>query len=161
MSKKYQCNACGYVTENRDDPCSCGGKAFTVLVEGDIKDPPPGYVKCRASYEEEILDLRRVLARAIQDYDRGKLIGSNTFGKASVQLLFDLSDGSSMHITNAHWLTPSRHEIHGIGLTPDIEVELSEQDHESERDPQREQAVAYLREQGGQPTSASREGTNP
>jgi carboxyl-terminal processing protease len=102
-----------------------------------------------------------IVAGAIQDYGRGKLIGSNTFGKASVQLLFDLSDGSSMHITNAHWLTPSRHEIHGIGLTPDIEVEPSEQDHESERDPQREQAVSYLREQGGQPTSASREGTNP
>jgi carboxyl-terminal processing protease len=88
-----------------------------------------------------------IVAGAIQDHHRGSLIGTKTFGKASVQLLFDLSDGSSLHVTNAHWLTPDRHEIHDVGLTPDIEVEITDQDRQDQRDTQRERAVAYLREQ--------------
>ncbi len=86
-----------------------------------------------------------IVAGAIQDYDRGKLIGTRTFGKASVQLIFDLSDGSSLHVTNARWLTPSRHEIEGAGLVPDIEVELVDQDRQQERDPQLDRAIVYLR----------------
>jgi carboxyl-terminal processing protease len=87
-----------------------------------------------------------IVAGAIQDYGRAKLIGTKTFGKASVQLLFDLEDGSSLHITNAHWLTPSRNEINGVGLIPDIEVTISDQDRENGVDPQRERAGEYLRE---------------
>jgi carboxyl-terminal processing protease len=90
-----------------------------------------------------------IVAGAIQDYERGPLIGTKTFGKASVQLIFDLSDGSSLHVTNAHWLTPSRNEIDGVGLTPNIEVDMTEEDRRNNRDPQRDQAVAYLRELNG------------
>ncbi len=86
-----------------------------------------------------------IVAGAIQDRKRGVLIGTQTFGKASVQLLFDLSDGSSLHVTNAHWLTPEHREIHGIGLTPDIEVQIGEMDRRQKRDPQLERAIAYLR----------------
>jgi carboxyl-terminal processing protease len=97
-----------------------------------------------------------IVAGAIQDYDRGKLIGTRTFGKASVQLIFDLSDGSSLHVTNARWLTPGRHEIEGAGLVPDIEVELLDQDRQQERDPQFERAIDYLRgdAEGGAPVSS-------
>jgi carboxyl-terminal processing protease len=89
-----------------------------------------------------------IVAGAIQDYERGTLIGTETFGKASVQLIFDLSDGSSVHVTNARWLTPSRQEIDGVGLTPDIQVELSEEDRQQGRDPQLERAIEHLRQQG-------------
>ena len=108
-----------------------------------------------------------IVAGAIQDHDRGKLVGTKTFGKASVQLLFDLNDGSSLHVTNAHWLTPSRHEIHGLGLAPDMQVELSHEDRQNDRDPQRDRAVAYLREHNGRgdvtlrSVRASPEGNNP
>jgi carboxyl-terminal processing protease len=85
-----------------------------------------------------------IVAGAIQDYGRGKLIGTETFGKASVQLIFDLSDSSSLHVTNAHWLTPNRQEIDRVGLVPDIEVELTDQDRQEGRDPQLARAVAYL-----------------
>jgi carboxyl-terminal processing protease len=87
-----------------------------------------------------------IVAGAIQDNERGILIGTKTFGKASVQLIFDLSDGSSVHVTNARWLTPERQEIDGVGLTPDMIVEISNEDRENDRDPQLEQAIAYLRE---------------
>jgi carboxyl-terminal processing protease len=87
-----------------------------------------------------------IVAGAIQDHERGILIGTETLGKASVQLIFDLSDGSSVHVTNAHWLTPNRREINGVGLTPDITVELTDQDREEGRDPQLARAIAYLEE---------------
>jgi carboxyl-terminal processing protease len=85
-----------------------------------------------------------IVAGAIQDHERGILIGTETLGKASVQLIFDLSDGSSVHVTNAHWFTPSRREIHSVGLTPDIVIEYTDQDREEERDPQLERAIRYL-----------------
>ena len=85
-----------------------------------------------------------IVAGAIQDYGRGVLVGTPTFGKASVQLIFDLSDGSSLHVTNAVWLTPGRHEIEGAGLTPDLEVSLTDEDRQQERDPQLDAAIEYL-----------------
>ena len=98
-----------------------------------------------------------IVAGAIQGYDRGLLVGTTTFGKASVQLVFDLSDGSSLHVTNARWLTPSRHEIEGAGLTPDVEVEFTDADRQEGRDPQLEKAIALLIG-GGAAVSASPEG---
>jgi carboxyl-terminal processing protease len=61
-----------------------------------------------------------LVAGAIQDHDRGVLIGQTTFGKGSVQQIFQLSDSSSLHITAAEWFTPSRKELNGTGLVPDI-----------------------------------------
>lgn len=88
-----------------------------------------------------------IVAGAIQDRERGLLIGEKTFGKGSVQLIYDLSDGSSLHVTAARWLTPKRHQIDGAGLTPDVEVALTAEDREQGRDPQLEQAVQQLRQQ--------------
>lgn len=61
-----------------------------------------------------------IVAGALQDHGRARLLGETTFGKGSVQLIFELSDGSSLHITAARWLTPRRHQLDGVGLTPDI-----------------------------------------
>ena len=88
-----------------------------------------------------------IVAGAIQDYERAKLVGTETFGKASVQLIFDLSDGSSVHVTNAHWLTPNRQEINQIGLMPDIQVEITDEDRQQGRDPQLARAIEHLRQE--------------
>ncbi len=88
-----------------------------------------------------------IVAGALQDYERGPLIGERTFGKGSVQLIYDLSDGSSLHVTAAQWLTPNRHQINGQGLAPDVEVQLTDEDRAQGRDPQLERAVAYLMSQ--------------
>jgi carboxyl-terminal processing protease len=82
-----------------------------------------------------------IVAGAIQDRDRGILVGEPTFGKGSVQLIFDLSDGSSLHVTAARWYTPERHLIDGVGLTPDRAVEG---DALNESDPQLQSAIGIL-----------------
>jgi carboxyl-terminal processing protease len=89
-----------------------------------------------------------IVAGALQAHQRAPLIGERTFGKGSVQLVYDLSDQSSLHVTVARWLTPDRQQIDGQGLTPDIEVVVSEEDRANGTDPQLKRAVAYLREQG-------------
>jgi carboxyl-terminal processing protease len=76
-----------------------------------------------------------LVAGAIQDDERGVLIGQKTYGKGTVQQIFSLSDQSSLHVTSAEWLTPERHALDSVGLQPDIpmipdaqgrDVELSE-----------------------------------
>lgn len=86
-----------------------------------------------------------IVAAAIQDTKRGILIGETTFGKGSVQQDFTLSDGSAVHVTIANWLTPSGRNINNVGLTPDIEVKLTEDDAKANRDPQLDRAVEYLK----------------
>jgi carboxyl-terminal processing protease len=61
-----------------------------------------------------------LVAGAIQDHDRGILIGQTTYGKGTVQQIFRLSDNSSLHITSAEWLTPNGNTLEGVGLQPDI-----------------------------------------
>jgi len=87
-----------------------------------------------------------IVAGALQDQKRAILIGEKTFGKGSVQLVYDLSDQSSLHVTVARWLTPDRFQIDKQGLQPDIEVLPSEEDRTAGRDPQLERAIAYLHE---------------
>ena len=85
-----------------------------------------------------------IVAGALQDHQRAVLIGEQTFGKGSVQSVFDLSDGSSVHVTSAKWLTPNRHQIHGQGLTPDLIVVPTDDDRAQGRDPQLQRAIEYL-----------------
>lgn len=85
-----------------------------------------------------------IVAGALQDRDRGTLIGSKTFGKGSVQVAYDLSDGSSVHVTSARWLTPDRHQIDQQGLTPDILVEVTKGAMEDGQDKVLEEALAFL-----------------
>lgn len=67
-----------------------------------------------------------VFCGAIQDEEKGKLIGTKTFGKGIVQGVFSLDDGSAIKMTTARYYTPKGRNIHGKGLTPDIEVELKD-----------------------------------
>ncbi len=61
-----------------------------------------------------------LVAGAVQDHDRGILIGQRTFGKGTVQQIFRLTDNSSVHITSAEWLTPDQRRLENVGLEPDI-----------------------------------------
>jgi carboxyl-terminal processing protease len=85
-----------------------------------------------------------IVAGALQDYGRAKLIGEKTFGKGSVQLRYELSNGSELRVTVARWFTPNDRAIHGAGLEPDIAVPITEEDTAADRDPQLERAVEYL-----------------
>ena len=85
-----------------------------------------------------------IVAGAIQDYARGALIGEKTFGKGSVQSLFDLADGSMLRVTTARWFTPKGRGIQDEGLDPDIVIPY---DAEAKDDEQLQAAVDYLNEQ--------------
>lgn len=64
-----------------------------------------------------------ILAGALRDYDRATLVGTNTFGKGSVQEALDLSSGAGLHVTVAKWILPNGEWINGTGIAPQIEVE--------------------------------------
>ncbi len=85
-----------------------------------------------------------ILAGALQDRGRATLIGQQSFGKGSVQLVYDLSDGSSVHVTSARWFTPDRNAIDQQGLAPDILVEPTPEAVENNRDETLARAVLYL-----------------
>ncbi|MHB8114169.1 MAG: S41 family peptidase [Bellilinea sp.] len=86
-----------------------------------------------------------ITAGAIQDRNRGKLVGTTTYGKGTVQSWSTLVDNQgAIKVTIAHWLTPNERQIHGIGLTPDVEVQLTEEDVKANLDPQLDKAVEIL-----------------
>ncbi|MCA9973169.1 MAG: S41 family peptidase [Anaerolineales bacterium] len=87
-----------------------------------------------------------ILAGALRDRGRATLIGQKSFGKGSVQLVFDLSDGSSVHVTSARWLTPDRSAIDQLGLEPDIPVTITQEAIDNGRDETLERAVDFLLE---------------
>ena len=86
-----------------------------------------------------------IVAGAIQDRQRGQLVGVKTFGKGSVQIPSELKDNQgAVRITIARWLTPGGRTIHEIGLEPDVMVEVTEEDQTADRDPQLEKAIELL-----------------
>jgi len=87
-----------------------------------------------------------ILAGALQDRGRAKLVGSGpTYGKGSVQLVFDLSDGSSVHVTSSRWYTPDRNQLDQAGLQPDVLVVVTQDDIDNGRDAVLNQAIMELK----------------
>ena len=91
-----------------------------------------------------------ILAGAMQDHKRAILVGSESYGKGSVQEVVDITPDTLLKITVAKWLTPNGNLITDKGLTPDYLVEFSKEparaggDSESEKDPQMDKAVELL-----------------
>ena len=85
-----------------------------------------------------------IFAGAMQDYDKGEIIGTQTFGKGIVQTIKPLTDGSAIKLTTAKYYTPNGQNIHGQGVTPDITVEQGTDENE---DTQWNTAVEYLMEE--------------
>lgn len=113
----------------------------TLSVSGDVKlEKIPLVVlinKGSASASE-------IVAGAVQDYERGIVVGEQSFGKGTVQEVMPLKDGSSVRITIAKWFTPNGINISETGIKPDQEVEMTIDDYLEERDPQLDAAVEYL-----------------
>ena len=86
-----------------------------------------------------------IVSGALQDYGKAKLVGKKTFGKGSVQDLQRLKDGSALKITVAKWLTPKGRMINELGIDPDVEVDIKEEDITAKRDPQLNKALELLK----------------
>jgi len=89
-----------------------------------------------------------ITAGAIQDYGRGTLIGTTSYGKGSVQNWIPLrTEAGGVRITIARWLTPNGNQINEVGLTPDIEVPYTQEDVDAGRDPQLDAAIEFFNQQ--------------
>ena len=64
-----------------------------------------------------------IVAGALKNLDRAVIVGQQTFGKGSVQILYDYEDGSKLKLTTAQYLTPGDLSIQSVGITPDIELQ--------------------------------------
>ena len=84
-----------------------------------------------------------ILAGALQDSHTAMIIGTQSFGKGSVQTLMNL-DGGSLKVTVARWITPAGHWIMGNGITPNIVVPFTQADATAKTDPQMARAVQFL-----------------
>lgn len=93
-----------------------------------------------------------IFSGAIQDYETGTIIGTQTFGKGIVQSILPFNDGSAIKITVSRYFTPRGTCIHGEGITPDVEVELNEElktklTIEKSEDNQLQKAIENVKEQ--------------
>lgn len=86
-----------------------------------------------------------IVAGALKDWGRARVVGVTTFGKGSVQDLTDLPDGSSVKLTIAKWFTPNGTSIDGTGIEPDVIVDLTDADYDADRDPQLDKAKELLK----------------
>lgn len=82
-----------------------------------------------------------IVAGAMQDTKRGRLVGDKSFGKGTIQSTKDLDNNTGIHITTAKWLTPDGRWIHHVGLTPDFEIAIGDN---PLKDPQLEKALELI-----------------
>ena len=94
---------------------------------------------------ENTASAAEIFSGAVKDHNVAVLIGTVTFGKGIVQDSYVLADGSVLKLTVSHYYTPNGTDIHTFGITPDIEIENTE-----EEDLQFEKAVEILKEKSAQ-----------
>ena len=102
----------------KQESTAADSKNYYVIHPGKLLDIPVDVLinKGSASASE-------ILAGALRDYHRAKLIGEKSFGKGSVQEALDLRDGAGLHVTVAKWILPNGDWINEKGIDPDIKVE--------------------------------------
>ncbi len=87
-----------------------------------------------------------ILAGALQDYERGTLVGIKSFGKGSVQELKSLDKNTSLRLTVAKFVLPKGRKIDHVGIEPDVKIERTTEDIEADRDPQLDKALELVKE---------------
>lgn len=134
----------GLIIDVRNNP---GGSYDQVLKVADRLLPEGVIVSVKDRYGEEVFErsdkkelampivvlinnnsasASEILAGSLKDHNKGTLVGTRTFGKGLVQSLMQLDDGSGIKVTIARYFTPSGICIHGLGIDPDVEVQLDE-----------------------------------
>jgi carboxyl-terminal processing protease len=95
-----------------------------------------------------------IIAGALADRKRAVTVGKKSFGKGSVQTLFNLTDGSGIYVTIARYHTPSGKVIDNVGLTPHIEVE-GQLDRDHVKDAQLQRAISELKKRMSTATAST------
>ena len=86
-----------------------------------------------------------ILAGALREHGIATLIGTKTFGKGSVQELIEITGNTSLKVTVARWLTPEGHNLSNEGLSPDIEVKITQKEIDDKKDLAMDKAVEFLK----------------
>jgi len=98
-----------------------GGRVEKTYVDGDH---PAASVPLAVLVNENTASASEIVSGALQARTRAQLVGTKTFGKGSVQVDYQLSDGGDLHLTVAHWFLPNGQSIDKRGLTPNVAVSL-------------------------------------
>jgi carboxyl-terminal processing protease len=158
--------ATGLVLDLRDDPGGLLNQAVDVsslfiadgaIVRVDERNKPEQVLKANGSKVTDLpmavlingdsASASEIAAGALQDYGRAVLVGEQSFGKGSVQTIEELPDGGAVKFTIAHYLTPKKRVINGIGLTPDVVVVMDrELQADKKTDTQLQKALEVLKE---------------
>lgn len=88
-----------------------------------------------------------IFSGAVQDYKKGKIVGTTTYGKGVVQEVISLLDGSYIKVTTSEYFLPSGRSINEAGITPDVEVEYEPNEEDEEADNQLDKALEVIREE--------------
>ncbi len=130
-------------------------KGQTITIEDFGKDKPQQTYKADgnselANYPIVVLinqgsaSASEILAGSLRDDRNVKLIGNKSFGKGCVQEVVNLKGGSFLKVTIANWLTPKGSSISNVGLTPDIKIDITDQDIQQKKDPQLDKALEIV-----------------
>ncbi len=94
-----------------------GGETELPIVNGET---PPTDLPLIVLVDRNTASAAEIVAGSLRDYDRALVVGEQTFGKGSVQRIFDFQDGASLRVTVAEWFTPSKGRIQDDGIRPDV-----------------------------------------
>lgn len=117
------------------------GEPVSHYVNGRPLDPD---IPLAVIINEGSASASEIFAGAIQDHQRGVIVGKTSFGKGTVQEVFDLPGGSSLRVTVARWLTPNGKDLSKEGIHPDIAVDRTPEDTAAKRDPQLDAAIEWI-----------------
>ena len=127
-----------------------GNEQIASAREGTVTDLPMVVLQ-----DEFSASGSELLAAALQENGRATIMGTNSFGKGTVNHVRELSNGGAVYVSIARWLTPDRNLIEGRGVIPDIVVAFTLEDIEAERDIQVFRAIDFLRDTADQSSVAT------
>jgi carboxyl-terminal processing protease len=102
------------------------GRSGTVERRNVAGDHPGAQVPVVVLVNANTASAAEIVSGSLQAHHRAQLLGTKTFGKGSVQVDFQLADGSDLHLTIEHWFLPDGRQIDKVGLQPDLAVDLAQ-----------------------------------
>ena len=133
-----------------------GGETGMPIINGD---QTPSDLPLIVLVDGNTASAAEIVAGSLRDYNRALVVGSKTFGKGSVQRIFDFQDGASLRVTVAEWFTPSKGRIQDEGIRPDVLLTTGEG--VSAGDPYLTAAVAFLDAGKSKPTDLAQTAPAP